>query len=120
MFGIRATFHTTTKASPMQLVYNRDAILNIKYHADWKFIKDRKQKLIEANNRRENSKRIEHDYQVNDLVLLTKEKTSKHGEPEYEGPYQILEVNKENGTARIQKERYSDNVNIRILIPYTA
>ena len=30
MFAVRATYHTTLQASPMQLVFGRDAILNIK------------------------------------------------------------------------------------------
>jgi hypothetical protein len=30
----------------MELVFNRDAILNIKFEADWKLIKERKEKLI--------------------------------------------------------------------------
>ena len=31
MFAIRATYHTTLQASPMKLVFGRDAILNIKH-----------------------------------------------------------------------------------------
>lgn len=59
MFELRATYHTITQATPLQLVkYNRDAIVNAKFQADWKFIKDRKQKIIAANNARENSKRL--------------------------------------------------------------
>ena len=34
MFAVRATYHTTLQASPMQLVYGRDAILNIKNAVD--------------------------------------------------------------------------------------
>jgi hypothetical protein len=39
----------------MQLVFGRDAVLNTKFKADWKYIRDRKQKLIEHNNARENN-----------------------------------------------------------------
>ena len=35
MFSVRATYHTTLQASPMQLVFGRDAILNINNVADW-------------------------------------------------------------------------------------
>ena len=94
MFGLRATFHTTTQASPMQLVFNRDAILNLKFHADWKFIRDRKQKIINANNRRENSRRRDYNYQVGDNVLLLGNSNTKYGGPQYHGPYQILEISK--------------------------
>jgi hypothetical protein len=36
----------------MQLVFGRDAILNIKFEADWKLIKQRKQKVMQANNQK--------------------------------------------------------------------
>ena len=35
MFSVRATYHTTLQASPMQLVFGQDSILNIKHVADW-------------------------------------------------------------------------------------
>jgi hypothetical protein len=41
-FAVRATVHTTTQATPMQLVFGRDAILNIQMEANWKRIKERK------------------------------------------------------------------------------
>ena len=55
-FAIRATVSTTTEKSPMQLVFGRDAILNIQHTADWNRIKKRKQKLIKQNNIREKRK----------------------------------------------------------------
>ena len=70
MFAIRSTYHTTLEATPMQLVFGRDAILPIFHIADWKYIQDKKQRLINYNNKRENSKRIPHIYKVNDQVLL--------------------------------------------------
>ena len=54
MFAVRATYHTTLQASPMQLVFGRDAILNIKKVADWKHIRQRKKLRINRNNKREN------------------------------------------------------------------
>ena len=41
-FAIRSTVQTTTQYTPMQLVFGRDAILNIAHKANWKLIKDRK------------------------------------------------------------------------------
>ena len=35
MFAVCATYHRTLQASSMQLVFGRDAILNIKHVADW-------------------------------------------------------------------------------------
>ena len=52
MFAVRSTYHTTLQASPMQLVFGRDDILNIKNVADWKHIRQRKQLRINHNNMR--------------------------------------------------------------------
>jgi hypothetical protein len=38
MFAVRATFHTTLQALLKQLVFGRDAILNIKHITDWEHI----------------------------------------------------------------------------------
>ena len=46
MFALHMTYHTTLQATPMQLVFGRDAIMNVQYKADWAAIKERKQKLI--------------------------------------------------------------------------
>ena len=46
-------YHTTLRATPTQLVFGRDAILNIRHKADWNYIKNQKQKLINKNNERE-------------------------------------------------------------------
>ena len=35
MFAVRATYHTTLQASPMQLVFGQETILNIKHVAYW-------------------------------------------------------------------------------------
>ena len=35
MFSVCATYHPTLQASPMKLVFGRDAILNIKHVVDW-------------------------------------------------------------------------------------
>ena len=38
MFDVRATYHTTLQTYPIQLLFGRDAILNIKHVADCKHI----------------------------------------------------------------------------------
>ena len=52
-WAIRSTHHSTLKASPAQLVFNRDMLLNIKFIADWETIRLRKQKDVDRNNERE-------------------------------------------------------------------
>jgi len=90
-FAVRSTYHTTLKATPGQLVFGRDLILNIKHVADWEAIKQQKQKKINYNNQRENNTRIPHTYEVGDLVLMRDKKARKLEMP-HEGPYEITEV----------------------------
>ena len=119
MFALRATYHTTTQATPMQLVFGRDAILNVQFQADWKYIKDRKQKLINSNNARENSNRIPYTYQVNQQVMLdvTGTTKAKYAQNPYKGPYKVLKVN-DNGTVVLQMGAIIDTVNIRNIKPF--
>jgi transposase InsO family protein len=86
-FAMRATLHTTMRATPMQLVFGRDAIHNIGFEADWQYLKDRRQRMIRHNNERENSRRIPHNYQVGDSVKVLQPQHRKYGQPKYKGPY---------------------------------
>ena len=116
-FAVRATVHTTTKATPMQLVFGRDAILNIQFEANWKFIKERKQNLIRKNCQRENQKRLNHTYHVGDEVLIKQDQNTKFGTNPYKGPYVITDV-RDNGTVRVREGNVEDTYNIRMVTPY--
>ena len=96
MFAIRENYHTTLQASPMQLLFGRDAILNIKHLAKWGHIWQRKQLRINHNNMRENMQRNNHQYKVGDKILVKRKKNSKH-ELEFMGPFPITQIN-DNGT----------------------
>ena len=117
MFATRATYHTTLQATPAQLVFGRDAILNTQFEANWKYIKERKQKLIEQNNRRENKKRVAHEYHAQDLVLYRVPVKRKYGETEWTGPYPLVEVY-DNGTVLLRRGAVEERVNIRNIKPY--
>ena len=78
ILAVRATYHQTLKAYTMQLVFGRDAILNIKYVADWEHIWQRKKLWINHNNKRENMRRNNHPYKVGDKILVKRKKNSKH------------------------------------------
>jgi hypothetical protein len=116
-FATRATVHTTLNATPSQLVFGRDAILNLDFHADWETIRARKQKRILENNKAENSKRIPHNYHVNDKILIKNDPHRKFGTNAYSGPYRVAEV-RNNGTLRYEKGNISDTINIRNVTPY--
>ena len=70
MFAVHTTYHTTTQTTPSPLVFGRDAILNTKFEANWQLIKQQKQTVINTNNKQENEKRIPHQYNVGDKVLV--------------------------------------------------
>ena len=120
-FGMRATVHTTNRATPAQLVFGRDAIHNVNFIADWQYIKERKQSLIVQNNNRENKRRREHTYSPGDKVLIKQDLSRKHGDSMYKGPYTISRVY-DNGTVDLQQQTQRGGVltqrwNIRNLHP---
>ena len=83
-------------------------------------IQQNKQRIIQKNNKKENSKCIPHEYKVNDQVLcMGKPTLSKFGSNPWEGPFQILKVN-DNGTVRLRKGIVIETVNIRQIKPYNT
>jgi predicted aspartyl protease len=120
-FAMKATVHTTTQATPMQLVYGRDAIHNVNFIADWQYIKERKQRQIIQNNDRENAKRIPHEYKIGDNVMIKQYQHRKYGQPRYVGPFPIDRVN-DNGTVCLRQDTNGGAVyrtwNIRNIHPY--
>ena len=103
----------------MQLVFGRDAILNIAHEACWKIIKDRKQKQIIKNNIRENKNRIDHVYKIGDRILIKNQQSSKYAQQAYSGPYRITAVNP-NGTVNVKKGVVEEPWNIRNIYPYES
>ena len=115
-FAIRATYHTTLQKSPGQLIFGRDMIFNVQHTANWEYIRARKQRLIQKNNKNENKSRIPHTYRVDDKVMLRKGTEYKYEAP-YSGPHTILQVNT-NGTVRLRVGSVTDTINIRRIEPY--
>ena len=115
-WAVRSTFHTTLQSTPGQLVFGRDMIFDIAHVADWQYIKQRKQTLINKNNKRENDKRIDYDYAVGETIVKIKAGTHKMEQPR-EGPYDIIRVHA-NGTVTIQKGPVEERLNVRQIIPY--
>ena len=116
-FAMRATVHTTLKASPMQLVFGRDAMFNIPFTANWNDIRKRKQSIINKNNIQENKKRRQYQYSAGDKVLVEARITDKYSEPIWNGPYLVTKVH-DNGTLRLQHGVVSETVNIRRIKQY--
>jgi hypothetical protein len=119
---MRATVHTTNRATPpFQIVFGRDVIHNIGFEADWQYLKDRLQRMIRHNNKRENAKRVPHTYTVGDKVKVEQPQHRKYGTPRYKGPYLVDHVNT-NGTLCLRVPKGAGAVyetwNIRNLHPY--
>ena len=117
-FAIRSTVHTTIRATPMQLVFGRDAILPVRHVADWKYIHDRKQSSINKNNTKENLSRKPYDYTVGQMVLLKNAQSTKFGTDTYGGPYTITSLNTDNGTVKMKRNNVTDTFNLRNIVPY--
>lgn len=91
-FVVRSTIHTTLQATPAQLVFGKDFILNIPFTADWRMMQEKKQKLIEQNTAKDNAKRIPYQYQVGNQVKILQEQKTKYGQNYYKGPCQEVRV----------------------------
>ena len=101
----------------MQLVFGRDAVLNMRHLADWRYIRERKQDSIDRSNARENAKRLPHQYKPGDQVLIKAEQKRKFGTDAYLGPY-VADRVFDNGTLRVDEGGLSDVYNIRNVTPY--
>jgi len=116
-WAIRSTFHTTLGATPGQLVFGRDMLFDLSFKANWKDIKERKRTRIEDSNKRENSKRIRHTYNVGDLVSKDRNQLQPKLHRPRDGPYTVEKVYT-NGTLKIRKGITFEKVSIRRLNPY--
>ena len=76
----------------MQLVFEWDAILNIKHFADWEHIWKRKKLRTNHNDKRENMRRNNHQYKVGEKIIVKCKRNSKH-EFEFMGPFPITQIN---------------------------
>jgi len=51
MFALRANYHKTLQTTQTQLLFGRDAMLNVKFEANWQLIKQRKQRRIHQDKK---------------------------------------------------------------------
>ena len=84
--AMNSTVHTTSRATPTQLVFGRDAMLNASFQADWQFIKECKQLLILQNNKRENAKCTPHTYNDNGTNSFVIQSTNQSRVPSSSRP----------------------------------
>jgi hypothetical protein len=107
MWAINTTFHTTLKASPAQLAFNRDMILPTSFAANWYAIKSRKQAQSQSATHTEKCKCIPHEFRINDKVLIHRDignpYLGKLAKPT-QGLFKIIDIQQLpiNGTVLIQ------------------
>ena len=120
-WALRTTVPANVPHAPGTLAYGMDMIYRQQIKIDWEFLKRKRVKQHIANNLKENRNRREHKYKEGDLVLIVmlpyergkKPKISKFAE----GPYKVLKVFS-NGTLRILRGSYEENISIRRVRPY--
>ena len=108
---VRSTYHTTLQATPGQLVFGNDMILNTPLISDWGDIRQLKLKLIEKNNQLENKNRKPSTYIIQDKVLVRNKKGNKYEDP-YVGAYPITQVWK-NLNVTIRWGAVQERINIK-------
>jgi hypothetical protein len=123
-WAMNSTFHTTLRATPGQLAFQRDMILPTTYLANWANIQARRQQKTLSDNIRENVVRLPHHYHVGDKVLIRREVNypylGKLAKPT-EGPFRVIDTSllPINGTVVIARGTNStERINIRRLVPY--
>jgi transposase InsO family protein len=116
-YSMQSAIHSTLKISPGALVFHRDMFLDVPIIADLHLLQQQRQALINKNLMRANRKRISHDYQPNDEVLILAYKANTL-DPQATGPFTIHSVHT-NGTITINYNQYvRERISIRRVRPY--
>ncbi len=116
-WAIQATYHTVLQASPGQLIFGHNMLLNLNYNAKWKDIQKHHQSLIDKQCETENCHCIDFDWKVDDQALIKVTNIDRKLNSPTEGPYKVLQVYT-NGTVLIQRGTVKERINIRWLTPY--
>ena len=122
-YALRATLLARGTYSPAQLAFGHDLIFRQKVLIDWERLKSVRFKEAIDNNKKENRKRLEHEYRVGDKVLLVFKNYKLRNNPKISpstysrGPFTIIEVFA-NGTVRIQCGAFKDTVSICRITSY--
>ena len=116
-YAIRCSYHSTLQETPGKLVFGRDMLLNISFSPDYKSIWKNKQKRINYDNARENSKRAPHVYKTGDYAYILKDGVYRKLKGNKRGPFCVTEVFTDN-TVWLQKGIVNEHINIRRLTPH--
>ena len=105
--------------TPGEVVFARDMLVNIPVIVDLIRLQENRQLMINDNLRRQNAKRKEFDFAIDQEVLLKIPKNDRRKlDEKFEGPYVITQVYT-NGTVRIRlNPQVTQRVNIRRIVPF--
>ena len=76
-FAVHSVHHTILQATPDQMAFRREMILNSSVISDWEYIRRRKILRMDKNNQNENPDRKPHNYIVRDKLLVNNKKPIK-------------------------------------------
>ena len=116
-WAIRASYNSSTQATPAQLVFGRDMMFNISSLVNWKTLSLKKQNLVDKANLRENTKRVDYNYRIGQQVYVTTDGIQRKLDSPKKGLFRIIDVYT-NGTVRIQSGAVDKRINIRRLEPH--
>ena len=94
------------------VVFNRDVLLDIPFHADLQMLQHHQQKLVDERSLRQNAKRKHFDFQPGQSAMAS---TNCNGElqPVWEGPHNIEMVHTDGAVTVGCSPEMTDRVNIR-------
>ncbi len=115
-FTARATVHTTSRAMPVQLVFGRNAVLNVCHLANWQCICEQKQDSVDQSNVRENAKCLPHRHKPGDQALIKAEQKRKFRTDAHLGPCVVDHVF-DDGMLHMDEGGPSDVCNVCDITP---
>ena len=101
-----------------QLVFGYSMIIYINHKVDWEQTCQRKQTQINKYNIHKNNKRVDHDYKVEDEVMLTNNGAYKY-KTTYNKPFVIMQCF-DNDTVTLKCGAIQIRHNISCIKPYTS
>ena len=117
-YAVWCSYHSTLQATPGQLVFGRNMLLDINFRPNYKEIWLMKKTNINYNNKCENAKRVQYDYEIVHHTYILRNGNYRKLEGEKLGQFRITQVNT-NGSFRIQRVIVNEQINIQCLTSHS-
>jgi hypothetical protein len=107
-WAAHSTYHTVLKTSTGEAIFRRDMLFDVPFLADWSKIREYRQKKMDKNTFKENSGRVDWDFQPGNKVLVIKDGILCKSESRHVSePWTIMSVHT-NSTIRIHGRTKSE------------